>query len=393
MKDRKKPAIRFKGFTEDWEQRKLGEVFKYEQPQAYIVENTDYDGKNDIPVLTAGQSFILGYTDENFGIKEASEKNPVIIFDDFTTSSHYVDFPFKVKSSAMKLLNLNNQKDNIYCAYNVLKSISYLPVSHERHWISTFAKFDILLPRNADEQKQVGQYFSLIDHLITLHQRKYDKLVNIKKSVLEKMFPRDGKIIPDIRFSGFTEDWEQRKLGEIVKEVTRNDSASEAPIMMITANHGFIEQSERYAFNNAGESLKRYILLENGELAYNHGASKLRPYGSCFALTTAEKARIPFVYHCFSAEEQNAEFISIELNGYDVENQLRKIVSSGARMDGLLNISFAEYTSVSVLLPKIDEQNRIADFLSNLDHLITLHQRKLEKLKNIKKSCLEKMFI
>ena len=197
---------------------------------------------------------------------------------------------------------------------------------------------------------------------------------------------------PAIRFKGFTEDWEQRKLREIVKEVTRNDSASEAPIMMITANHGFIEQSERYAFNNAGESLKRYILLENGELAYNHGASKLRPYGSCFALTTAENARIPFVYHCFSAEEQNAEFISIELNGYDVENQLRKIVSSGARMDGLLNISFAEYTSVSVLLPKIDEQNRIADFFSNLDHLITLHQRKYDKLVNVKKSMLEKMF-
>lgn len=171
-----------------WEQRKLGEVFKYEQPQAYIVENTDYDGKNDIPVLTAGQSFILGYTDENFGIKEASEKNPVIIFDDFTTSSHYVDFPFKVKSSAMKLLNLNNQKDNIYCAYNVLKSISYLPVSHERHWISTFAKFDILLPRNADEQKQVGQYFSLIDHLITLHQCKLKLLKQIKQSMENGLF-------------------------------------------------------------------------------------------------------------------------------------------------------------------------------------------------------------
>ena len=181
-------------------------------------------------------------------------------------------------------------------------------------------------------------------------------------------------------------------MGEVVKEVTRNDSASEAPIMMITANHGFIEQSERYAFNNAGESLKRYILLEKGELAYNHGASKLRPYGSCFALTTAENARIPFVYHCFSAEEQNAEFISIELNGSDVENQLRKIVSSGARMDGLLNISFAEYTSVSVLLPKIEEQNRIADFFRNLDHLISLHQRKLEMLKKVKKSMLEKMF-
>lgn len=146
--------------------------------------------------------------------------------------------------------------------------------------------------------------------------------------------------------------------------------------MMITANNGFIEQSERYAFNNAGESLKKYILLKKGELAYNHGASKLRPYGSCFALTTAENARIPFVYHCFSAEDQNAEFMSIELNGAEIENQLRKIVSSGARMDGLLNISFDEYTSVSVLLPGTEEQDRIADFFRHLDNLITLHQCK-----------------
>ena len=162
--------------------------------------------------------------------------------------------------------------------------------------------------------------------------------------------------------------------------------------MMITANNGFIEQSERYAFNNAGESLKKYILLKKGELAYNHGASKLRPYGSCFALTTAENARIPFVYHCFSAENQNAEFMSIELNGAEIENQLRKIVSSGARMDGLLNISFDEYTSVSVLLPGTEEQDRIADFFRHLDNLITLHQRKFEKLTNVKKSMLEKMF-
>ena len=178
-----------------------------------------------------------------------------------------------------------------------------------------------------------------------------------------------------ISFGSFTLSWEQRKLGEVVKEVTRNEPNSDAPIMMITANNGFIDQSERYAFNNAGESLKRYILLEKGELAYNHGASKLRPYGSCFALTTSSKARIPFVYHCFSVDNQNAEFMSIELNGANVENQLRRIVSSGARMDGLLNISFQEYTSVSVLLPKIEEQNKIADFFKQLDHLITLHQR------------------
>ena len=170
--------------------------------------------------------------------------------------------------------------------------------------------------------------------------------------------------------------WEQRKLGDVVKEVTRNEPCLDAPVMMITANNGFIEQSERYAFNNAGESLKKYILLQKGELAYNHGASKLRPYGSCFALTTAENARIPFVYHCFSAEGINPEFLSIELNGDEIEGQLRRIVSSGARMDGLLNISFDEYTSVSVLLPKKEEQDHIADFFRQLDHIITLHQRK-----------------
>ena len=155
-----------------WEQRKLGDIFKYEQPQAYIVESTEYDDRFQIPVLTAGQSFVLGYTDEDFGIKNANPRNPVVIFDDFTTSSHYVDFPFKIKSSAMKLLSLVNGKDDIHCAYNVLQNIEYEPVSHERHWISTFAKFNVYMPQNSAEQKCIGDYFANLDHLITLHQRK-----------------------------------------------------------------------------------------------------------------------------------------------------------------------------------------------------------------------------
>ena len=241
---------------------------------------------------------------------------------------------------------------------------------------STLQQLAFYMPNDLSEKAEIGKYMDTFDHLITLHQRKFDKLQVLKKAMLEKMFPKNGSSVPEIRFKGFTDAWEQRKLGEVVKEVTRNDPTSEAPIMMITANNGFIEQSERYAFDNAGESLKKYILLQKGELAYNHGASKLRPFGSCFALTTAESARIPFVYHCFSAENKNAEFLSIELNGSEVESQLRKIVSSGARMDGLLNISFDEYSTVTVLLPDIKEQEHIADFFRNLDHLITLHQRK-----------------
>ena len=182
--------------------------------------------------------------------------------------------------------------------------------------------------------------------------------------------------VPAIRFQGFADPWEQRKLSSIAEEVTRIDPESTAPVMMITANNGFIEQSDRYAFNNAGESLKKYILLEKGELAYNHGASKLRPYGSCFALTATESARIPFVYHCFSVGDNDPEFVSMELNGNRVENQLRRIVSSGARMDGLLNISYGEYASVELMMPSIPEQRILADYFRQLDHLITLHQCK-----------------
>ena len=217
------------------------------------------------------------------------------------------------------------------------------------------SQIEIFISKNIEEQRKISNLFDNLDNLITLHQRKYFCSNNLIFTI--------------------TTAWEQRKLSSLVDEVTRNDSTSDAPIMMITANNGFIEQSERYAFNNAGESLKKYILLKKGELAYNHGASKLRPYGSCFSLSSVENARIPFVYHCFSAKEQNSEFLSMQLNGKNIENQLRKIVSSGARMDGLLNISFEEYTSVILLLPKIKEQNKIANFFLGLDNLITLHQR------------------
>lgn len=157
--------------TSVWEQRKLGDVFKYEQPQKYIVKSTDYDDKFNTPVLTAGQSFILGYTDETDNIKIADENVPIIIFDDFTTSSQFVDFPFKVKSSAMKLLTIDQEIDDVYFAYHILSNISYVPVSHERQWISTFSNFDVLMP-DCEEQKVIGDFFRSVDNLITLHQRK-----------------------------------------------------------------------------------------------------------------------------------------------------------------------------------------------------------------------------
>ena len=166
------PELRFPGFTDPWEQRKLGEVFDYEQPQPYIVKSTEYDDSYPTPVLTAGKSFVLGYTGEPFGIKSASPDHPVVIFDDFTTSAHYVDFPFKVKSSAMKLLTLRNPDEDISVAFNVLQGIDYEPAGHERHWISKFSDFTVLIPGKPSEQRLIGALFRDLDSLITLHQRE-----------------------------------------------------------------------------------------------------------------------------------------------------------------------------------------------------------------------------
>ena len=183
----KVPELRFAGFADDWEERKLGEIFNYEQPTKYIVKSTEYDDNFNTPVLTAGKSFLLGYTDEISGIKNATVENPVVIFDDFTTGSHYVDFPFKIKSSAMKLLSLNDNSDNFYFMFNALKNIKYVPQSHERHWISKFSSFEIYKP-SQEEQQKIGSFFKQLDATIALHQRKLDLLKEQKKGFLQKMF-------------------------------------------------------------------------------------------------------------------------------------------------------------------------------------------------------------
>ncbi|RND71185.1 Type I restriction modification DNA specificity domain protein [Lacticaseibacillus paracasei] len=183
----KVPELRFAGFADAWEERKLGEIFNYEQPTKYIVKSTEYDDNFNTPVLTAGKSFLLGYTDEISGIKNATVENPVVIFDDFTTGSHYVDFPFKIKSSAMKLLSLNDNSDNFYFMFNTLKNIKYVPQSHERHWISKFSSFEIYKP-SQEEQQKIGSFFKQLDATIALHQRELEKLQELKKGYLQKMF-------------------------------------------------------------------------------------------------------------------------------------------------------------------------------------------------------------
>ncbi len=409
-KDSREPALRFKGFEREWEERKLGELGDTYSGLSGKMKS-DF-GHGDARYITYLNVFANPITDPKMTepIEIDSKQNEVEIGDVFFTTSS--ETPEEVGMSSVLLEKQDHTYLNSFCfgyrpsididkhylAY-MLRSklmreqITFLAQGISRYNISKNKVMEISVPLpSPKEQMLIGQYLSYLDRLISLQQQKLNKLEEFKKAMLDKMFPQKGSRVPEIRFQGFTEPWEEVVLSKLVSQVTRNEPSSEAPIMMITANDGFIDQSERYNFNNAGESLKKYILLKKGELAYNHGASKLRPYGSCFALTNEDYARIPFVYHCFSTDTQNPEFLSFVLNGQSVMSQLRKIISSGARMDGLLNISFDDYTSLSISIPTKKEQNQIVLYFSQLDRLISLHRQKLEKLQSLKKAMLEQMF-
>ena len=161
--------------------------------------------------------------------------------------------------------------------------------------------------------------------------------------------------------------------------------------MMLSAGNGFILQSDKYSRDNAGQSLKKYILLKKGEIAYNHGASKAKQYGCCYELHEKE-ARIPYVYHCFKInDEEYTPYVALELNNSKMDKQLKRLVSSSVRMDGLLNISFDDYMSIKITLPCISEQRKISTFLKTLDKRIEKQRTLVEALKKYKRGLLSQL--
>lgn len=394
MKNNKNvPEMRFEGFTEYWEQRKLGEVFKYEQPQDYIVKSAEYDDRYEIPVLTAGKSFILGFTNEDFGIKKASEKSPVVIFDDFTTSSHYVDFPFKVKSSAIKLLTLANSKDDIHCAYNILQNIGYEPESHERHWISIYTKFDVFLPKSTEEQKQIGEYFRNLDHLITLHQDKYEKLLDFKKSMMYKLFPKEGETTPELRFDGFNGEWEKVKLGTVLKQrIEPQKISDEAPLLSFSYAEGVINPEDKKSNKRDFIMLDKYNKIfsrtEKNDIIYNpanviHGAIHRNKLGT---------GVVSPIYKIFICQDVNAKYIGERVRTPDFIKEIKKYIEGSVTK--LRTLSADQFLDMIIEIPSSpEEQEKIGDYFVNLDKIIDLQEQKIKKLKNIKSSLLDKMFV
>jgi len=181
-------------------------------------------------------------------------------------------------------------------------------------------------------------------------------------------------------------------LGEIAERVQGNDGRMNLPILTISAANGWMSQEDRFSGNIAGKEQSNYTLLHKGELSYNHGNSKLAKYGTVFSLEAYKEALVPRVYHSFKTTGGNSNFIEYYFATKLLDKELAKLISSGARMDGLLNIGFKEFMGINLKLPLYSEQVKIAEYLRNLDHLITLHQRKCDETKKLKKFMLQKMF-
>ena len=215
------------------------------------------------------------------------------------------------------------------------------------------SNLEIDLPTSEDEQRRIGCFITNLDHLITLHHRE---CVILRKTKVN--------------------DWEQRKLGEICSRVQGNDGRMELPTLTISAANGWMKQEDRFSGNIAGKEQKNYTLLHKGELSYNHGNSKLAKYGTVFSLQTYEEALVPRVYHSFKVEIGSADFIEYYFATKMPDRELRKLISSGARMDGLLNIGYDDFMGIKMMFPSVLEQDKIAECFRAFDHLITLHHRK-----------------
>ena len=397
MAKQNKPAIRFKGFTDAWEQRKLGKISEIKTgPFGSTLHADDYVSEG-VPIITT-EHFKTGSLPQSAsGLPQVSEV-------DYKRLSAYTlnngDIVFsRVGSVDINALVTPFQRNWLFSGrvLRVRPGIDVLPqflhtrletesirndicaraVGQTMPSINTeiLKATQLVLPTSMAEQKQIGLYFAKLDHLITLHQRKYDKLQVLKKAMLEKMFPKNGSSVPEIRFKGFTDAWEQRKAKELCNIGTGKSNTQdqvEDGIYPFYIRSDIPVKSNKYLYD-----CEAVITIGDGNIGrvFHYVNGKFDLHQRCYKMTDFQDIWGKYFYYFFSTRF------------YDRAMKMTaKATVDSVRLEMISEMDIWKPTA-------IDEQKKIAEFFANLDHLITLHQRELEKLQNIKKSMLEKMFV
>lgn len=378
----KKPKIRFKGYQEDWEQRKLGDVF--EQTANFVNPNDD-----DIELWSLTVEDGLTPKSERYNreflVKKKTNFKEVrpgdIVYNPMNMTLGAVGFNGMAKSVAVSGYYTTMVANKGYDSYYIntwLKSPQAISLyktfatgslkEKQRIQFPTLSIIPATFPEH-DEQTKIGSYFEHLDHLITLHQRKCEETKTLKKYMLQKMFPQNGHSVPEIRFSGFTEDWEQRKFADVVDIGSGMD-------------YKHLEEGNIPVYGTGG-----YLLSVNKALSDDKDAIGIGRKGT---IDKPYILRAPFwtvdtLFYCIPKENYDLDFTSCIFQNVDWKKK--------DESTGVPSLSKVIINNVETATPTMDEQQKIGEYFSNLDHLITLHQHKCEELQNIKKFMLKNMFI
>ena len=363
----------FKDLPEGWKWARLEEVILYEQPQKYIVLAENYEDKSGIPVLTAGKTFILGFTNENFGI---CNNLPVILFDDFTTDSRFVNFPFKVKSSAAKLLRARDKNINLFYIFNAMQLIKLKPGSeHKRFWISEYSRLSIPLPPLPEQQK-IAEILETIDNAIEKTDKIIEKYKRIKQGLMQDLITKgideNGNIrnekthkFKDSPLVRIPEEWEVVRLGEM-GEIIYGERLNEYEYFedgssIVYGTTGIIARTEKYI--DVGEAI---ILPRKGSINNKFYVKEGQKF---FVIDTA-------FYVKFTKTEVYVKYIYYFLHQVNFE-----LLNEAT---GIPSLNRENLKNILIPLPPLPEQQRVAEILSQIDKTIEKEEQYKEKLKRLK---------
>lgn len=375
------PKLRFPEFTGEWEEKKLGELLTYEQPTPYLVTDTNYK-KSGIPVLTAGKTFILGYTDETHGVYD---NLPVIIFDDFVTESKFVDFPFKVKSSAMKMLKLLDENNNLHLIYELMQLLQYPVKEHKRYWISEYSRLTIPLPPSPAEQQKIADCLSAMDELIAAQAEKVEALKEKKTGLMQQLFPQPGETTPRLRFPEFTGEWEEKNINDCFE--FKQGVQCPVDLQALQKKDGYIRFIRIIDLTQSGEP-PRYIadpglahhICKEDLFMVRYGSPGLVGYGYEGVIANNLFRLLPKFDMC-------TKFFK------EILTALHKNIAALCGIGALPAINFSTLGLLRISLPPtIAEQQKIADCLSALDDQIAAETEKLTAFKEHKKGLMQQLF-
>ena len=386
-KNSMKPQIRFKGFTDAWEQRKLGDILQT-LPFKQFLKEPEMDGKYE--VIQQGGEPIIGFANGT----PCTDYKDIVIFGDHTLSLYKPKQPFFVATDGVRILKGTKNVDGFFLLFLLER---YKPQSEGyKRYFNILSDIECFMSYNISEQKKIGAFFDTLDNLITLHQRKYEKFVNMKKALLEKMFPQGDEKVPRIRFKGFTDAWEQRKFESLAKTrrgLTYNPSHISSHGIRVLRSSNINEDTfvlsdeDVFVCQNA---VKIECVKPNDILitAANGSTRLVGKHAIIVGIRENEAVHGGFM---LVASSSKPFFLNAAMSAPWYLKFINLFVAGGNGAIGNLNKN--DLDNQVLLVPENNEQDKIGAFFRNLDNLITLHQRQVEKLKNIKSALLEKMFV